>query len=284
MRRRHRAQVTLDVRVRTTPATTPSTSVIVQPRPSRRRRTPPTDRCTARHHRGRRRHGLAAGHRHLRGRVPVVAPRRRPPSPTTSARRPPRPRRAADDDDHGAADHDAAVTTTATTAPPAPATTAATPTHGPGRSRGPRWRPRSPSPQPARPTTVRRCVAGDARRPPAPARPVVIVAGIVRRSSSAASCCWPAVAGACRVSPTRRGSAVATVSPSAGIDDGSTWVTSGAPPSSRQEVRRASDRRRRHPVGRRGQGQVHRPPRQGDGDGRPLPGRPQRRPHHRGRR
>ena len=48
--------------------------------------------------------------------------------------------------------------------------------------------------------------------------------------------------------------------------------------------RRAGDGRRRHPVGRRGQGQVHRPPRQGDGDGRPLPGRPQRRSHHRRRR
>ena len=47
---------------------------------------------------------------------------------------------------------------------------------------------------------------------------------------------------------------------------------------------RARHRGRRHPVGRRGQGQAHRSPRQGDARGRPLPGRPQRRAHHRGRR
>ena len=47
---------------------------------------------------------------------------------------------------------------------------------------------------------------------------------------------------------------------------------------------RARNRGRRDPVGRRGQGQAHRPAGRRDGPGRPLPGRPQRRAPDRGRR
>src|SRR4029453_3836945 len=47
---------------------------------------------------------------------------------------------------------------------------------------------------------------------------------------------------------------------------------------------RAGDDHGRNPMGRRGEGQVHRPPRQGDARGRPLPGGPQRGPHAGGRR
>ena len=54
--------------------------------------------------------------------------------------------------------------------------------------------------------------------------------------------------------------------------------------SSIERSRRAGNGGRRDPVGRRGQGEGHRPPGQGDGDGRPLPGRAQRRSHHRRRR
>ena len=46
----------------------------------------------------------------------------------------------------------------------------------------------------------------------------------------------------------------------------------------------ARPRRRRRPVGRRGQGQGHRPPRRAGRRGHPLPGRQQRRPHDRPRR
>ena len=46
----------------------------------------------------------------------------------------------------------------------------------------------------------------------------------------------------------------------------------------------ARRRRRRRPVGRRGEGQGHRPPRRAGRRGHPLPGREQRRPHDRPRR
>ncbi len=54
-------------------------------------------------------------------------------------------------------------------------------------------------------------------------------------------------------------------------------------PESFTEERRARNRGRRDAMGRRGEGQAHRPPGPGHGHGRALPGRPQRRAH-RGRR
>ena len=51
-----------------------------------------------------------------------------------------------------------------------------------------------------------------------------------------------------------------------------------------RRVRGACNGGRRNPMGRRGEGQAHRPPGRRDGLRGPLPGRPQRRPPHRGRR